>query len=68
MADCLGDLTEWNNGRTCSPRGVRALALDSSNPEIVYASSYTRGVWRSPDGGATWAQIKPSLNAAIIQT
>jgi len=68
VADCLGDLTEWNNGRTCSPRGVRALALDSSNPEIVYASSYTRGVWRSPDGGATWAQIKPSLNAAIIQT
>ena len=68
VADCVGDLTEWNNGRTCSPRGVRSLALDPSNPEIVYASSYARGVWRSPDGGATWAQIKPSLNAAVIQT
>ena len=68
VADCVGDLTEWNNGRTCSPRGVRALALDPSNPEIVYASSYARGVWRSPDGGATWTQIKPSLNAAVIQT
>ena len=42
--------------------------LDPSNPEIVYASSYARGVWRSTDGGATWVQIKPSLNAAVIQT
>lgn len=68
VADCVGDLTEWNNGRTCSPRGVRSLALDPSNPEIVYAGSYARGVWRSPDGGATWVQINPSLNAAVIQT
>jgi hypothetical protein len=68
VADCVGDITEWNNGRTCSPRGVRSLALDPSNPEIVYAASYARGVWRSPDGGATWVQIKPSLNAAVIQT
>jgi hypothetical protein len=67
-ADCVGDLTEYNNGRTCSPRGVRAVVLDPLNPEIVYASSYARGVWRSPDGGTTWAQIKPSLNAALIQT
>jgi len=68
VADCVGDLTEWNNGRICSPRGVRSFALDPSNPEILYAGSYARGVWRSPDGGATWEQIKPSLNAAIIQT
>jgi hypothetical protein len=68
VADCVGDLTEFNNARTCSPRGVRALALDPSNPEIVYAASYARGVWRSLDGGVTWAQIKPSLNAGVIQT
>lgn len=67
-AECVGDLLEFQNGRTCSPRGVRSLALDPSNPEIVYAGSYARGIWRSPDGGATWTQIKPSLNAAIIQT
>ncbi len=52
----------------CSPRGVRSLALDPSNPSIIYAGSYARGVWRSTDGGATWTQIKPSLNSAIIQT
>jgi hypothetical protein len=56
------------NGTPCTPRGVRVVALDPSNPNIVYASSYARGVWRSPDGGATWTQIKPSLNAAITTT
>ena len=47
---------------------MRHVELDPSNPEIVYAASYARGVWRSPDGGATWTQIKASLNAALIQT
>jgi hypothetical protein len=67
-ADCLGDITEFNNGRTCSPRGVRNVALDPSNSDIVYASSFARGVWRSNDAGATWTQINPSLNATIIQS
>ena len=60
-ADCTGSLTEFNNGATCSPRGVRHVVLDPSDPDVVYASSYARGVWRSPDGGATWTQIKPPL-------
>ena len=67
-ADCTGSLAEFANAATCSPRGVRHVKLDPTDPEIVYAGSYARGVWRSPDGGATWAQIKPSLNAALIQT
>jgi len=67
-ADCTGSLAEFLNGGTCSPRGVRHVELDPSNPEIVYASSYARGIWRSSDGGATWVQIKPSLNAAVITT
>jgi hypothetical protein len=35
------------------PSRRASLALDPTNPEIVYAASYARGVWRSPDGGAT---------------
>jgi len=63
---CTGDTNEFSNGGVCSPRGVRALALDPTDPNIVYAGSYARGVWRSNDGGATWTQIKPPLNAALI--
>jgi hypothetical protein len=48
-------------GSPCSVRGVRRVALDPSNPDTVYAGSYSRGIWRSTDGGATWAQIKPTL-------
>jgi hypothetical protein len=67
-SQCTGDLNEYNNLSACSPRGVRSFALDPSNSEILYAASYARGVWRSPDGGATWAQIKPSLNSGVITT
>jgi Arc-like DNA binding dprotein len=67
-ADCTGTLAEFNNTGTCSPRGVRDVELDPSNSNIIYAASYARGVWRSNDAGATWTQIKPSLNSAIIQT
>ena len=67
---CTGDLNEFNNVNpaACSPRGVRSIELDPSNPNIIYAASYARGVWRSDDAGANWTQIKPSLNPAIIQT
>ncbi len=68
-ADCTGSLAEFNNTATCSPRGVRHLKLDPSNPEIVYAGSYARGIWRNSTGGVgPWTQIKPSLNPAVIQT
>jgi hypothetical protein len=68
VAGCTGDLTEYNNAGVCSPRGVRHVALDPSDPAIVYASSFARGVWRSSDEGATWVQIKPSLNPTVITT
>jgi hypothetical protein len=48
-------------GSPCSVRGVRQVALDPSDPSIVYAGSYSRGIWRSNDAGATWTQIKPTL-------
>ncbi|HEU4422141.1 MAG TPA: exo-alpha-sialidase [Pilimelia sp.] len=66
--DCTGSAAEFANTAICSPRGVRHFKLDPSNPAILYAGSYARGIWRSPDEGATWTQIKPSLNAAVIQT
>jgi hypothetical protein len=68
VADCLGNLAEFNNTLTCSPRGVRHVAFDPFDTDTIYASSYARGVWRSTDAGATWTEIKPSLNASVIQT
>jgi hypothetical protein len=67
-ADCTGSQAEFTNAAACSPRGVRHVVLDPSDQNIVYASSYARGVWRSPDSGATWTPIKPSLNAADFRT
>lgn len=66
--ECTGSAAEFNNTTACSPRGVRQVKLDPKNSNIVYASSYARGVWRSADAGATWTQIKPSLNPAVITT
>jgi hypothetical protein len=65
---CTGDVVEAGNGTPCSPRGVRRVLIDPSNVNTVYAGSYARGVWRSTDGGTTWTQIKPSLNAASTTT
>jgi hypothetical protein len=60
---CQGNTLEAGNGTPCSPRGVRRVLFDPSNPNVVYAASYARGVWRSTDGGVTWTQIKASLDA-----
>lgn len=56
------------NTTPCSPRGVRRVVIDPSDTNTVYAGSYARGIWRSNDAGATWTQIKTSLNAASTVT
>ncbi len=54
---CRNTVNVVDNVTLCSVRGVRRVALDPSNPNIVYASAYAKGVWRSNDGGNTWNQI-----------
>ena len=54
-----------------SSRGVNHIEIDPSNSATVYAATFPQtaavpvntggGVWRSPDSGATWTQIVPSL-------
>jgi hypothetical protein len=56
------------NNTPCSPRGVRQVVFDPFHSNIVYAASYARGVWRSADDGATWVQIKASLDATTTTT
>lgn len=67
-AECTGSQTEFANNGICSPRGVRHLEVDPSDPDTLYASSYARGVWRSSDAGVTWTQVKASLNPLLATT
>ena len=56
-----------------STRGVNHIEVDPSDSNTVYAAAFPQtsappvntggGVWRSPDSGASWTQIVPSLAA-----
>jgi hypothetical protein len=67
-ASCTNNLNVALNNTPCSPRGVRQVVFDPFHSNIVYAASYARGVWRSADDGATWVQIKASLDATTTTT
>jgi photosystem II stability/assembly factor-like uncharacterized protein len=47
-----------------SGEAVRSLALAPSDPDVVVAGTMT-GVFRSRDGGDTWARISPSGHVEI---
>src|SRR5262249_852665 len=51
----LGD----GSGKTQSARRVQALAIDTRQPAVVYAGTQGAGVWKSVNGGGTWAQMLP---------
>jgi hypothetical protein len=40
-----------------STRGATDVAVDPTHSGVIYASAYNKGVWRSPDNGATWTNI-----------
>jgi hypothetical protein len=54
----------WTLLRATNIRGTTEVAVDPSNSNILYQSSFAEGIWRSLDNGATWTQIKPALNPA----
>ena len=41
--------------------GINALVVDPSNPSTMYAGTSLAGVFRSLDGGATWAPMNDGL-------
>ena len=50
-------------GNLPAATSVRSLALVPGTPPVLYVGSDTTGVWRSNDGGATWAQKIAGLPA-----
>lgn len=44
----------WQVERLLEGLPVTCLAADPANPQVVYAGSRQRGVWRSTDSGQTW--------------
>ncbi len=52
----------WNLSSTGICQGtIRAIAVAPSDPNIIYVSMSTIGVWRSSDGGNTWTTNPQSL-------
>jgi hypothetical protein len=47
-----------------SVRGVNLVALDPSNPNVIYAAAFQVGVWRSTNNGGSFSRIKSPLDGA----
>jgi uncharacterized repeat protein (TIGR01451 family) len=50
-------------GTTDELHGATDLVLDPANPRVLYASFWGDGIYRSTDGGATWASALGDLPA-----
>jgi hypothetical protein len=53
-----------SNLTPCAPRGARRVKFDPYDPNIVYASFFSRGIWRSRDLGNTWERIMAPVGTA----
>ena len=67
----------WQHSGLDNTRQISKIVVDSSNPQIVYVGALghaygpnpERGVYKSTDGGATWAQVLfkgPDLGVADL--
>src|SRR6266851_5754097 len=43
------------------PRQVLSVAADAQNPQVIYAALNNSGLWKTIDGGSTWAQTSTGL-------
>ncbi len=60
----FGDLSARNIGPTGMSGRVGAIDAVDANPDILYVGAATGGVWKSVNGGVTWAPLTDSLPAA----
>jgi uncharacterized repeat protein (TIGR02543 family) len=48
--------------------GVSSLAIDPATPTTLYAGTYSGGVFRSTDSGATWTAVNTGLTSQDIRS
>jgi photosystem II stability/assembly factor-like uncharacterized protein len=59
--------SSWQNlGPTNFAGRVSAVAVDPSNPAVVYRGTAGGGVWKTTDGGATWKPLTDDLGTLSI--
>ena len=46
---------------------VWEVVVDPTNEQVIYAGSNTTGVWKTTNGGASWAQINTGLSSLVVQ-
>jgi photosystem II stability/assembly factor-like uncharacterized protein len=46
--------------------GIRSLAINPADPNVVFAGTYGSGVYRSTDGGLSFAPSSSGLNPEAI--
>jgi hypothetical protein len=58
------------NQTACAPRGARRVKIDPIDPNTVYATFFSRGIWRSRSNGdpGTWEQIMAPLTSTALST
>ncbi len=45
---------------------IRAIAVDPTNPNIVYLGSVSGGVWKSTNGGGSWTALKDNMENLAV--
>ena len=58
-------LRVWTSGQGPEGGDVSALVTDAANPQVVYAGTRGGGVFKSADGGATWAAANNGLAEVV---
>ena len=46
----------------------RTIAIDSSDPEVIYAGTYSQGVYKSENGAGSWRAINEGLNYPDVRS
>jgi hypothetical protein len=55
------------NQTPCGQRGARRVRFDPVDPNTLYVSFFSRGIWRSRDLGNTWEQVMPRLGSGTAE-